>query len=185
MIERPRLTYGFAITLLAFSPSIVRAQVPRLITVEYQNAPLSQVIRGFAAFSGRAIVVAPDAGDPEVTASMKNVDWQVGLDRILESQALVARPDTSGVVRIERRRQVTVEFQDAPLSRVIRAFASFSGRAIVLTPGAGDPSVTIAVRDEDWQRALDDILESCALVARLDASGVVLIERRNPAPVKP
>jgi type II secretory pathway component HofQ len=185
MIKRPRLTYGFAITLLAFSPSIVRAQAPRLITVEYQNAPLSQVIRGFAAFSGRAIVVAPDAGDPEVTASMKNVDWQVGLDRILESQALVARPDTSGVVRIERRRQVTVEFQDAPLSRVIRAFASFSGRTIVLTPGAGDPSVTIAVRDEDWQRALDDILESCALVARLDASGVVLIERRNPAPVKP
>ena len=185
MIKCPRLTYGFAVTLLAFSPSIVRAQAPRLITVEYQNAPLSQVIRGFAAFSGRAIVVSPDAGDPEVTASIENVDWRVGLDRILESQALVARPDTSGVVRVERRRQVTVEFQDAPLSRVIRAFASFSGRTIVLTPGAGDPNVTAAVQNVDWQRALDDILETHALVARLDASGVVLIERRDPAPVKP
>jgi type II secretory pathway component HofQ len=185
MIEHPRLTYGFAITLLAFSPSLVRAQAPRLITVEYQSAPLSQVIRGFAAFSGRAIVVAPDAGDPDVTASINNVDWQVGLDRILEAHALVARPDTSGVVRIERRREVSVEFQDAPLSRVIRAFASFSGRTIVLTPGAGDPYVTTAVRNVDWQRALDDILESRALIARTDASGVVFIERRNPAPIKP
>jgi type II secretory pathway component HofQ len=185
MIKRPRLTHGFAITLLIFSPSIVRAQAPRLITVEYQDAPLSQVIRGFAAFSGHAIVVAPDAGNPAVTASIRNVDWQVGLDRILESQALVARPDTSGVVRIERLRRITVEFQDAPLSRVIRSFANYSGRTIVLTSDAGDPNVTATVQNADWQRGLDDILEAHSLVARLNASGVVLIERRNPAPVKP
>jgi ferric-dicitrate binding protein FerR (iron transport regulator) len=103
MSKRLFLGAGFALTLLALSPSIGRAQAGGRITVEWQNAPLSDVVRGFATFSGRTIVLAPDAGDPEVTAAYQNIDWQLALDLILERLGLVARVDSSGVIRIEKR----------------------------------------------------------------------------------
>ncbi|MFN2566405.1 MAG: hypothetical protein ABR499_15525 [Gemmatimonadaceae bacterium] len=103
MRRRLYLAAGFALTLLALSPSIGRAQERARITVEWQNAPLSHVIRAFAAFSGRTIVLAPDVGDPDVTASFQDVDWQRALGIILATRALDARVDASGVIRIEKR----------------------------------------------------------------------------------
>jgi type II secretory pathway component HofQ len=102
MSKRLYLAAGFALTLLAVSPSIGRAQAGQGITVEWQNALLSDVIRAFAALSGRTIVVAPDVGDPEVTASFNNADWQLALDIILMTRGLVARVDAAGVIRIEK-----------------------------------------------------------------------------------
>ena len=185
MTKRPRLTAAVALALLAVSPSIGVAQAPRLITVEVFNAPLSQVIRGFATYSGSTIVVARDVGDPEVTGTIHNLDWRLGLDRILETHALIARPDLSGGIRIERRRRVTVEFHNAPLSRVIRGFATYSGSTIVVANDVGDPEVTGTINNDDWRLGMDRILETYALVARLDPTGIVRIERRNPAPVRP
>lgn len=187
MTKRLRLVAGFvALALPPLSPSLGQAQPPGAVTVEYQNAPLSQVIRGFATYSGTTIIVTRDAGDAPVTASIREVDWQVGLDRILETHALVARRDPSGIIRIERRRPlITVEFQDAPLSQVIRAFAVFSGSTVVVASDIGDPEVTASITNADWRLGLDRILEAHALVARLDGAGVLRIERRTPTPPRP
>ena len=57
MSKRLCLAAAFALTLLALSPSIGSAQAGRGITVEWQNAPLSHVVRAFATLSGRTIVV--------------------------------------------------------------------------------------------------------------------------------
>ena len=102
MFKRLYLAAGFAGTLLALSPSIARAQEAARVTFEWQDAPLSHVVRAFARFSGRTIVVAPDVGDPLVTASFQNVEWRAALEIILAAQALVARVDPSGNIRIER-----------------------------------------------------------------------------------
>ncbi len=80
-----------------------QGQAQPRITVTFQDAPLSQVIENFAAFAGRNIVLAPDVGDPHVTADIRNVEWQLGLDQILAPLGLVARVDASGVIRVERR----------------------------------------------------------------------------------
>ena len=185
MTKRLRLTAGFALTSLTLASSIGLAQAPRPVTVEFQNAPLSQVMRAFGTYSGSIIVLAPDVGDPEMTATIENVDWRLALDRIVDTRALVARTGASGVIRIERRRPVTVSFQNARLSQVIRGFAGYSGRTIALAPDIGDLSVTAEIEDTDWQRALDTILAFHALAARVDASGAIRIETRNPARVGP
>ena len=103
MSRRLYLTAGVALTLLAVSPSISRAQAGGLGTFKWQNAPLSDVVRAFADFSGRTIVVAPDVGDPDVTAFVENVEWQRALDIVLWTRGLVARVDASGVIRIEKQ----------------------------------------------------------------------------------
>jgi ferric-dicitrate binding protein FerR (iron transport regulator) len=106
MFKRLYLAAGFAVTLLALSPSVTHAQEARRGTFEWQNAPLSHVVRAFAAFSGRTIIVAPDVGDPEVTASFQDVDWRSALELILAAHALAARVDASGNIRIERQPSV-------------------------------------------------------------------------------
>ena len=103
MSKRLCLAAAFALTLLALSPSIGSARAGRGITVEWQNAPLSHVVRAFATLSGRTIVVAPDVGDPEVTASVQAADWQRALDVVLATRGLVARVDASGIIRIEKQ----------------------------------------------------------------------------------
>ena len=102
MSVRLGLAAVLAFASLALSPSTGRAQAQRLVTVEYQNAPLSGVVAGFAAYAGARIAVAPSIGNSEVTAAFQNVDWRVALDTILARQGLVARTDASGVIRIEK-----------------------------------------------------------------------------------
>jgi ferric-dicitrate binding protein FerR (iron transport regulator) len=102
MFKRLCLAAGFTAALLALSPSIGGAQEARRVRFEWENAPLSQVVRAFAAFSGRTIVVAPDVGDPAVTATVQSVDWRAALELILVAHGLVARADASGNIRIEK-----------------------------------------------------------------------------------
>jgi hypothetical protein len=92
-----------AFTSLALSPAVGGAQAQRVVTVEWQSAPLTRVVEAFASFSGHAITVSPDVGDAAVTATLRDVDWRVALDTILAREGLVARADTSGVLRIEKR----------------------------------------------------------------------------------
>jgi type IV pilus assembly protein PilQ len=102
--KRFYLAAGFALSVLSVTPAVSHAQAKRQITVEYQNARLSQVVKAFATFSGRTIELAPNVGDADVTVSFANVDWQVALDSILEKESLVARVDPgTGVMRIEKR----------------------------------------------------------------------------------
>ena len=103
MSARFRLAAVLAFTLTVLLPSLAHAQARPRITVEYQNAPLNEVVRNFAAFSGQTIVLASDVGHRDVTASLRNLDWKIALDTILEEQSLIARVDASGAIRIERR----------------------------------------------------------------------------------
>lgn len=105
MFARYSLITGVVVAL-ALSPSVGRAQAtetaPR-VTMEWQNAPLSDVLRAFSRFSGRTIVVAPGVGDPEITASVQNAEWPRALDVVLATRGLVARTDASGVIRVEKQ----------------------------------------------------------------------------------
>jgi ferric-dicitrate binding protein FerR (iron transport regulator) len=185
MFKRLCLAAVVAFLLLGISPSIGQSQAAPRITVEWQSAPLSHVIDAFARFSGFTIVMAPDVDGQDVTAAFQNIDWQLALDAILEKQGLVARKDSSNAIHIEKRASVaakiTVEWQNASLSHVIENFARFSGRTIRLAPDVSEQDVTAAFRNVDWQLVLDAILEDKGLVARVDASGAIRVEKRAPA----
>jgi type II secretory pathway component HofQ len=100
MRNRLFLIAGLALGLFAVSPSVSLAQK---VTMEWENAPLSDVVRAFAKFSGRTIVVAPDAGDRAVTASFQDVDWERAFDLMLSGLGLTRRVDAAGVIHVERR----------------------------------------------------------------------------------
>lgn len=70
------------------------------ITVTWDGASISDVMAGFAAFSGKSIIVGKDVS-ATVTATVKNQPWDVAFQQILQSQGLSAREDFPGIIRVD------------------------------------------------------------------------------------
>ena len=83
----------------------LRIERERKVTIEFENAPLVQVLRSIAEYSGYRIEYGGIVGESTVTATVRNTDWQRALDQVLAPLALVARPDSLGIFRIEPRQR--------------------------------------------------------------------------------
>ena len=87
-------------------PSLARAvqigrgaEEPR-ITVTWDRASIADVVAGFAAFSGRTIIIGRDVKG-EVTAEVKNQPWPMAFQAILASQGLSAQEMAGGIIRVD------------------------------------------------------------------------------------
>lgn len=87
-------------------PSLARANAvtfareePR-ITVTWDRASIADVVAGFAAFSGRTIIIGRDVKG-EVTAEVKNQPWPMAFQAILASQGLSAQEMSGGIIRVD------------------------------------------------------------------------------------
>jgi type IV pilus assembly protein PilQ len=87
-------------------PSLSRARAvsvgrdePR-ITVTWDRASIADVVAGFAAFSGRTIIIGKDVKG-EVTAEVKNQPWPMAFQAILASQGLSAQEMAGGIIRVD------------------------------------------------------------------------------------
>src|SRR3989454_8355124 len=70
--------------LVAHASESAQSQAAR-ITVTWDNADLREVVAGFAAFSGRTIIVSKDVKG-QVSAEIKNQPWGLAFNAVLESQ---------------------------------------------------------------------------------------------------
>ena len=77
----------------------VTSEEPR-ITVVWDRANVADVVAGFAAFSGRTIILGKDIKG-EVTAEVKNQPWPQAFQAILASQGLSAQEMAGGIIRVD------------------------------------------------------------------------------------
>jgi type IV pilus assembly protein PilQ len=75
------------------------AEEPR-ITVVWDRANIADVVAGFAAFSGRTIILGKDIKG-EVSAEVKNQPWPQAFQAILASQGLSAQEMAGGIIRVD------------------------------------------------------------------------------------
>ncbi|MDQ3426601.1 MAG: AMIN domain-containing protein, partial [Gemmatimonadota bacterium] len=88
---RPTLSRAVAVTS--------RGDEPR-ITVTWDRASVADVVAGFAAFSGRTIILGKDIKG-EVTAEVKNQPWPMAFQAVLASQGLSAQEMAGGIIRVD------------------------------------------------------------------------------------
>src|SRR5207247_11013037 len=69
------------------------------ITVQWDNASIEDVIAGFAAFSGRTIILGRDIKG-NVTAEVKNQPWDLAMNAVLESQGLAVKKLPGGILNV-------------------------------------------------------------------------------------
>ncbi|MDQ2669408.1 MAG: AMIN domain-containing protein [Gemmatimonadota bacterium] len=81
-----------------YKPARERAE-PR-ITVTWDRASIADVVAGFAALSGRTIILGKDiTGD--VSAEIKNQPWSQAFAAILAAQGLSAQEMPGGIIRVD------------------------------------------------------------------------------------
>jgi type IV pilus assembly protein PilQ len=117
------------------------AQEPR-ITVTWDNADIADVIAGFAALSGRTIVLGKDITG-KVSAEIKNQPWPQAFAAILISQGLSATEMPGGIIRVDSPKALaaldSVEPTETRVVRVNYARADGLAKSIegVLTKNRG------------------------------------------------
>jgi type IV pilus assembly protein PilQ len=87
------------VQLPAVRLSRVTSEEPR-ITVVWDRANVADVVAGFAAFSGRTIILGKGITG-EVTAEVKNQPWPQAFQAILASQGLSAQEMAGGIIRVD------------------------------------------------------------------------------------
>jgi non-heme chloroperoxidase len=126
--------------------SVGSAQEVRRATVEWQVAPLADVVDALARFSGNRIVLPPEDGARLVTVAFRDTDWRLVLDSVLRSHALVARTSINNVLVVEKAAaRVTTRF--VTVDRDVRLEVidwGGSGRAVVLLAGLGNTAHDLA-----------------------------------------
>ena len=84
--------------LAAHAAEGAQSPAPR-ITVRWDGAEIDDVVAGFAAFSGRTIVLGKDVKG-KVTAEIKNQPWDLAFAAVLESQGLTYQVLDGGIINV-------------------------------------------------------------------------------------
>jgi type IV pilus assembly protein PilQ len=71
------------------------------ITVSWDRASIADVVAGFAAFSGRNIVLGKDIKG-EVSAEIRNQPWPEAFAAVLATQGLTAQEMPGGIIRVDQ-----------------------------------------------------------------------------------
>jgi type IV pilus assembly protein PilQ len=107
----------------AESPAPAKAQGQQAsqqptITASWDGASISDVIAGFAAFSGKTIIVGKGVTGT-VTATVKNQPWDIAFDQLLQAQGLAAKEDFPGIIRVDDQATLAKADSTEPLNTTI------------------------------------------------------------------
>jgi type IV pilus assembly protein PilQ len=101
-------------------PAPVRSDDEPRITVSWDKASIADVVTGFAAFSGRNIILGKDITG-EVTAEIRNQPWPQAFAAILAAQGLTAQEMAGGIIRVDAPATLAALDSLEPLdTRVVR-----------------------------------------------------------------
>jgi len=97
----------------------MQSQAPR-ITVQWDGATIQDVVAGFAAFSGRTIVVGKGITG-QVTAEVKNQPWDLAFNAVLSSQGLDVQTQPGGILVVVDKKDLARADSTVPVeTRLVR-----------------------------------------------------------------
>ena len=105
--------------LAAHRAEAAQSQAAR-ITVQWDNASIEDVVAGFAAFSGRTIILGKDVKGT-VTAEIKNQPWDLAMYAVLESQGLAVKTLPGGILNVVSQVELARADSTVPITtRLVR-----------------------------------------------------------------
>jgi type IV pilus assembly protein PilQ len=97
----------------------LQSQAPR-ITVQWDAAGIEDVVAGFAAFSGRTIIIGKGVTGT-VTAEIKNQPWDLAFNAVLESQGLAVVTLPGGIFNVVSKVELARADSTVPIeTRLVR-----------------------------------------------------------------
>ncbi|MDH3459200.1 MAG: AMIN domain-containing protein, partial [Gemmatimonadota bacterium] len=107
-----------------------------VVTASYDSASIAEVMEGFAALSGKTIVLGKDVSG-YVTARIRNQPWDVAFQAILESQGLAATENEYGIIRVATQAALSARDSLEPLTtKIMRVNYAKASSLIPVLDGA-------------------------------------------------
>jgi type IV pilus assembly protein PilQ len=98
--------------------------------VNWDRASIEEVITGFAAFSGRTIVLGKGVSGT-ITAEIRNQPWDLALNAILESQGLAVQQQPGGIFIVQDKKILAASDSTVPLqTRLVRVNYANAGQLV-------------------------------------------------------
>lgn len=120
-----------------------------------------------------------EARVPETPIDVVPTPAPVVIDEPISAPLTARTPATVASMAAARRQQqkprITVSYDGTNIRDVIAAFATFSGRTIVVGKDV-EGNVTADIADKPWDVALQAILQAQGLAATEDASGIITVD---------
>jgi type IV pilus assembly protein PilQ len=105
--------------LAAHRAEATQSQAPR-VTVQWDAASVEEVVAGFAAFSGRTIVLGKGV-QGTITAEIKNQPWDLAFNAVLESQGLGHQTLPGGIIHVLNKAELARSDSTVPVeTRLVR-----------------------------------------------------------------
>src|SRR5439155_301828 len=115
--------------LAAHAKESAQSQAAR-ITVTWDNADLREVVAGFAAFSGRTIILSKDLKG-SVSAEIKNQPWDLAFNAVLESQGLTVNVLDGGIIQVIDKKDLARADSTVPVeTRLVRVNYAKAGALV-------------------------------------------------------
>lgn len=131
-VETPRQTaerVSVEEYLAAHRSEAAQSQAPR-ITVNWDRASIEEVVTGFAAFSGRTIVLGKGVTGT-ITAEIRNQPWDLAFNAVLESQGLAAQVLPGGIINVQDKKTLAASDSTVPLAtRLVRVNYANAGQLV-------------------------------------------------------
>lgn len=118
----------------AAATSASRAAEPR-ITVTWDKADISDVVAGFAAFSGKTIILGKEVKG-QVTAEIKNQPWPEAFAAVLATQGLQAIELPGGIIRVDSPGAISALDSIEPLATRLVSVNYVTSSSLVGSVGA-------------------------------------------------
>ncbi len=107
----------------------LQSQAPR-ITVTWDRASVEEVVAGFAAFSGRTIIVGKNVTGT-ISAEIRNQPWDLAFNAVLESQGLAAQVLPGGIINVQDKKTLAASDSTVPLAtRLVRVNYANAGQLV-------------------------------------------------------
>ncbi len=104
---RPILLAQARVPVLAQAPATPPRQQPRLISLDFKDADINNILRILAEFSGLNIVTSDDVKG-KVTVKLQNVPWQQALDSVVRA-AKLGYVQEGNIIRVDKLENLTKE----------------------------------------------------------------------------
>jgi type II secretory pathway component GspD/PulD (secretin) len=155
-------------------PSAGGAAAGSNITLDVKDRPLKDVVEFVRGKTAVNIIVSPDAEQQKVTINIRDLPWEKALELIAENAECVLVRDGANLLKVEKPPQVSFEFEDADIRKVISVIAAYSGANIVVGQEV-QGTVTIRLNKVPWRSALDTVVKTLGFVVVEDERQILRV----------
>jgi type IV pilus assembly protein PilQ len=144
------------------------------VTLDVKDRPLLDVVNYIRDHTEVNIIVATDAEGEKVTISVKNLNWKKTLELVAEKAECILVQDGTDLIKVEKPPQVSFDFQDADVRKVISVIAAYSGANIVVGQEVVG-TVTVRLNRVPWRNALDTVARTLGFIVVEDERSILRV----------